>query len=87
MSSLDDLRDVTVRTIGHRTFMIGGVHPVLAMITEPGRKYFLPDTEQFVVWTGRQHGPNGNVNVCSLGDGHVFDVDHTRMRHVIQIRA
>lgn len=23
----------------------------------------------------------------SLGDGHFFDVDHTRMRNVIQIRA
>jgi hypothetical protein len=84
---LEDLLDIITRTLGNRSFMIGSVHPTLNMISDPGRKYYLLDAEQFVVWTGKPHGPNGNVNVCSLGDGHVFDVDYRRMRQVIQIRA
>lgn len=84
--SLEDCRDVVERKLGRRTFIVGGAPVELDLITEPGRKYYLPDTEQFVVWTGREHGPNGNVNVCSLGDGQTFDVDHRRLRNVVQIR-
>lgn len=75
----------TVKAVDGTEYIVGGAPVELAMIFEPGRKYFLPDTEKFVVWTGKPHEVNNNVHVCELGSGQTYWVSNDRLRNLIEL--
>ena len=84
VSKSDDDDTSRVQMVGN--LMIGGGEIPLCMIRVGGTKYYLPDTEQMLFYTGKPHGENGNVHVCALGTGQTFYVAHTRLRNVISLK-
>jgi hypothetical protein len=75
----------TVKSADGTEYIVGGAPVELAMINTPGRMYYLPDTEKFVVWTGKPHEVNNNVHVCELGSGNTYWACNSRIRHLFEL--
>ena len=64
-----------------KEIFIGSSEIPPSLITEAGVKYYVPDSFQTVVYTGRPHIKD-TVHVCSLGDGQIFYIDRKRLRRM-----